>query len=464
LCRIDTGRYRHGVVRAGLGVIVTDVIRRVRRLASRIPLPGASRTTMIVALVVAVVATVAAFAIWSTRGGPTEPPLVITDSGSLVDGQRITGAVEVRADNVTIRNSQIESGGAVAVRLFPGYRGLVLEDTTVRCRSGKADGVGDGNFDASRVRVYGCKRPFVYSDVTPATIVDSFWNDHPYRPVATSGPENDPGRAGLAQAPTTAAAAPRGPKPSAPPLSSWPGQQTTGVPAGTALTPSGSLDLDTDGQVVSGLDITGCVDVRGRNVTIKKSRITCSRDTWAVRTFDGVTNLVLEDVEINGSGKNSAAVCCGNYTLRRVNVHDSIDGPRLGSNTSIVDSWIHDLTRVDGSHGDTLQTTGARGILVKHNRLEPYKTGTSDPNNAAIMVGSTTAPEVRDMVVEDNYCNGGNYTIGIRGDMTAVNVVFRRNWFGRNYRYGVIANWDQPGVTWEDSNVYLDNQLPVVSK
>lgn len=245
---------------------------------------------------------------------------------------------------------------------------------------------------------------------------------------------------------------------------SWPDEATTGVPAGTTLTKAESLDLTTDGEVVSGLDIEGCVDVHAKNVTIRQSRITCDRKTWAVRTFDTTSGLVIEDVEIDGSGVNSTAVCCDNYTLRRVDIHNVIDGPRLGNNVAVVDSWVHDLSRTDDSHNDALQTTGGTAIVVKHNRLEPFNPAAKDPLNACLMVGSTTGPEVRDLTFEDNFCNGGNYSIGIRDDLKAHNVVFRRNTYGRDFRYGVVAHPDAPGVTWEPTNIWADTRKPVLAK
>lgn len=251
--------------------------------------------------------------------------------------------------------------------------------------------------------------------------------------------------------------------PSAPAPTGWPGPDNTGVPAGTELTASGALTITDDGAVVSDLDITGCVDVRASDVTITRSRITCNRTAPAVRLDSGFTGLLLEDVEIDGQGATSVTICCGNYTIRRANIHSTEDGPRLGSNTVVEDSWIHGLIRQEGSHNDALQTTGAVNVTVRNNRLEAYNPATDDPFNAAIMIGSTAAPEeVRNLLFEGNYCNGGNYTIGIREDLNAVNIVFRRNTFGRDYRYGVVARWNHPGVSWDDSNVYADSDAPVV--
>jgi hypothetical protein len=128
-----------------------------------------------------------------------------------------------------------------------------------------------------------------------------------------------------------------------------------------------------------------------------------------------------------------------------------------------VDSWIHDLARVPSSHNDTLQTTGGSDIAVRHNRLEPYKPSTNDPFNACIMIGSTTADAVRNLIFDNNYCNGGNYSIGVRDDLIASNIVIRNNKFGRNYRYGIIARPNQTGILWDrPTNVWFDTGLPVV--
>ena len=233
------------------------------------------------------------------------------------------------------------------------------------------------------------------------------------------------------------------------------------MPSGTTLTRSGSLNLTRDGQVVSGLDIVGCVTVSAANVKIRNSRISCGGQ-YSIRTFNTARNLIVEDTEIDGQGRNEAAVCCGNYTLRRVEVRNVIDGPRLGGNVLVENSWIHHLKRRPGSHNDTLQTTGATNIVVRNNRLDAYNPDTRDPMNACLMIGSTTAPIVADLLYEGNHCNGGNFSIGVRADLNARDLVFRNNTFGRDHRYGVIQKPGQAGLRWDRaSNIYADNRQPV---
>src|SRR5574338_1080446 len=54
----------------------------------------------------------------------------------------------------------------------------------------------------------------------------------------------------------------------------WPGPETTGVPAGVALTDSPSITVRTDGTVIDAVDTHGgYIDVQAANVTIRNSRV-----------------------------------------------------------------------------------------------------------------------------------------------------------------------------------------------
>lgn len=405
--------------------------------------------------------------------GSGDESVTITKAGTVLEGRKINGYVHIKADDVTIRNTAVRYGGAHAIRIFEGVSGALIENTSIQCTEPQTNGLVFGNYTARKVRVTGCRFGFMHSPDAPATIIDSTWNGEPV--AAGDLPDEHEEPAGAEPGPTpdatpdgtpTSGAKPGGEatKTTAPNLAiptSFPGPDNTGVPAGTKLKASGSLKLAEDGAVVSGLDITGCVTVTARNVVIRKSRITCDSN-YSIRT-DGADNLLVEDVEIDGMGRNSAAVCCGEYTLRRVDISNVIDGPRLGSNVVVEDSWIHHLKRQPGSHNDTLQTTGASNIVVRGNSLEAYNPVTRDPFNACLMIGSTTGPVVENLLFEGNYCNGGNYSIGVRTDLNAVNIRLRANVFGRNYRYGVIARPTQRGITWDRAtNLFVDTRRPVV--
>ncbi len=221
------------------------------------------------------------------------------------------------------------------------------------------------------------------------------------------------------------------------------GAASTGVPAGTRLAPSGSISITQDGAVVEGLDIDGCVQVRAKDVTIRSSRIRCAsaEGQVAVAIADSGDRLTVEDVEIDGRG--STAVCVGysRYTLRRVNVHGCADGARFGHRVLIENSWIHDLVRIRTLHSDAVQTTSATDVVVRGNTLDANNTSRGDYNNAAIMLGSETGGrKVERVLIEDNHLDGGNYTLNVRADITATDLVIRNNTFGTTSRYGQVLS------------------------
>ncbi len=231
-----------------------------------------------------------------------------------------------------------------------------------------------------------------------------------------------------------------------------------GVPDGVRLTPSLGLDVREEGAVLEGLDVDGCVRVLADDVTILNSRIRCDdrERKLVVEVGDDVHGLVVESSEISGEGVVEVGVGWGDYTLRHVDIHSVNDGARFGHRVTIEDSWIHDMTRQGDLHADALQTTSASGVVIRRNVLDPTDTETGDYNNAGLMLGSETGTKrVRDVVVEDNAFDGGNYSLNIRGDITAEGVVIRDNTFGSSARYGPVIAPDSvrlgPGNTEEAS-------------
>ncbi|WP_158274511.1 right-handed parallel beta-helix repeat-containing protein [Cellulomonas sp. WB94] len=216
--------------------------------------------------------------------------------------------------------------------------------------------------------------------------------------------------------------------------------------------------MSKDGAVIDGLDIAGTVTVTADDVVIRNTRI---RNTghYPVRLL-GAANLLIEDSEIDGQGKGDAAVAFNHYTLRRVNIHDVVDGPRIaGDDVTIEDSYVHALVGVNGSHTDALQIVGGRRIVVRGNNLQAYDDQTGQ-SNAAVMLGEEDSP-VRDCLIEDNLLNGGNYTVNAGGGGTrGAQCVFRDNRFGRDARYGARANLG-PAIVWDRSNAWLDSGRPI---
>ena len=90
-------------------------------------------------------------------------------------------------------------------------------------------------------------------------------------------------------------------------MTSYPDATNTGVPAGTSLQSSGGLTLSTPGQVVSGLDINGNVDIRASNVTLENCVINMTDPTlfWGVSVLGGLTGVTIKNCTIIGPGSSA---------------------------------------------------------------------------------------------------------------------------------------------------------------
>lgn len=85
----------------------------------------------------------------------------------------------------------------------------------------------------------------------------------------------------------------------------YPDPSNTGVPSGVPLRASGSLQITQQGAVVSGLQVTGSIQVLASNVTIENTRViqnqTCGPveacGNSAIEVRDGLTGVVIKNVE-----------------------------------------------------------------------------------------------------------------------------------------------------------------------
>ena len=235
----------------------------------------------------------------------------------------------------------------------------------------------------------------------------------------------------------------------------WPDAASTGVPAGTRLTRTGDVVVTEPGTVLSGLAM-GCLTVRAADVVVRRSRITCTDGRQLAVALSDAEGFVMEDSEIDGGdGGTENAVGWGGYTLRRVEVRGTQDGPRLGYDATVVDSWIHGLVRHDGVHTDALQSTSGERILVRHNTLDPRSAGDDDFLNSAVQLGTETGTKrLRDVVFEKNYVDGGTYSVNVKCSANIdSSVVFRDNRFGHGSRYGAVI---APGRLRLSGNTYVD--------
>lgn len=333
---------------------------------------------------------------------------------------------------------------------------------------------------------------------TPAITTSSTSTPSTTTPSTTSPPDTGIGDA--ARGPTEASTPLLNPS-----AHGWPDASNTGVGAGARLeVVQGTLDVRNadirlDDAVLasrpaSGSNVWGPVtlspdrtvidaaDIRGRlrqssalPVYVDRSRITApdhvTSAIYPVDTRDagvvdgGKATTYLTECTIH-AGRGDAASAGGWVSFERCDISGGEDMIQLGHSTRIVDSYLHDLERREGSHNDVFQMGGGIGAVVRHCTLlaarrvpdgqgVEFPDGWYDPMNAVLMIGNF-AGAVGDVVIEDSLLDGGNYTINDNWSTThpVDNLVVRGCRFGQHFRYGP-RDVQGPAWTWEN-NVWDD--------
>jgi hypothetical protein len=226
-------------------------------------------------------------------------------------------------------------------------------------------------------------------------------------------------------------------------LPGYPTAACTGVPAGwtPTTTINGDLVVTTPGTVIQDYLVTGTIDVRAADVTIRRTRVYGRIDNFLTNTVYG--HLLIEDSEVvNPPGQTYAttteySIGVANYTCRRCKIVGKVEGWRMGAASfagagPIVIEHSYALLLVSQEmcdtidpHGDGIQAYGSPFATIHHNtidqRSDPCPTGPifiPDDGNA----GAT---------VTDNVVAGGGWSVRLAADsFPAVtgNKVVDRTW------------------------------------
>lgn len=423
---------------------------------------------------------------------PYSGRLEVKEDGAVIDGLLVQGKIDIKADNVTIKNTIVESSDANSIRVYAGYEGTQLQNTQVYCEDG-ANGVVHGDYTADRVDLFDCRHDFLFSDDRPATITNSSIDGVAFstvvspvdpdetateepteepsvepapseepapEPVETQGPAPEPVETQEPAPEPTESEEPTqepAPEPSAPSFSGFPDASNTGVPAGVSLRSSGSLTITTPGTVIDGLDVNGSIDVQADNVTIRNSRVSTGSARYPIRVHPGVTGVLIEHVEVSNEGGDGKGIYfnSGSGTVRYSNIHSAEDGIFItADNVTVEYNYVHTLMRNAGAHPDAIQIRGGDNVTIRGNNLQAIhpQTGVS---NAAIQIGSLVGDTITNFRVTDNLMNGGRFTINGGGRGEVDSAVYSGNQFGRDHQYGVAGNIENS--VWDASNVYADN-------
>lgn len=272
----------------------------------------------------------------------------------------------------------------------------------------------------------------------PATLPVSDQSDPPTPPVAHTG--LFPGYADAAGSTSPSAGKSRTPSKSPSPSPSKvvvlrpggrPGTVNTGALPGAALsTVTGDQTYATANQVIENVDIHGSVRITARNVTLRNAVVRGNTACGGIIQITG--SATLQDVEI--APDHPAACVDGVWatgtTLSRVNIHGVATGVKAGSDTTVADSWIHDL---GPTPVDAVRTQGGRNVTLRHNVL----TAGAKANSAYQVTQEGGASSA--LKVDGNWLDGGNCTLNFAsrggGPTPMTGITVTNNRFGHNTRY-----------------------------
>jgi hypothetical protein len=291
-------------------------------------------------------------------------------------------------------------------------------------------------------------RGYVVADATSADVIFDSRTANLLPAATPPAAAGDPGSspapsAGPSAAPTPTSAPPAAPPAPPPARTGKPGPTNTGVPAGTNLTVhQGNLYISTPGTVIDSMEIRGFVRILAPNITIRNSKILGGTATYSIGLVMNVTpgaSVVIEDSEIYAAQPSSyiSGVMGGNFTLRRVNLHDVIDQTHIyGDNVRIESSWFHnnlhyanDPMHAGGpSHDDNIQIQKGTNIRIIGNTLEGAW-------NAGFII-TQDQDVVSDVQYLRNWADGGGCTVNIaeKGRGPIQGLIVNDNRFGTHTR------------------------------
>ena len=253
----------------------------------------------------------------------------------------------------------------------------------------------------------------------------------------------------------------------------YPSPDTTGVPAGTTLTPSGSITASTPGEVINGLAVSGTIDVSASNVTIEDTDVAnASSCCWGIRIESGVTGTVLKYDTIHGTDNQSGSLAFAVYNtgaiggLTEDHVYAyNVDRILQGSGT-LTNSFCLSNANISGEHYECVYD-GAGSVVINHDTLLETHSQTG-----ATWVGPDFG-DIDTYTVENSMLAGGGYTLygaatnsanpagGVLvGPVTITNNRFSRLYFPQGGYWGPEAYFDPSKTTWS-GNVWDDTKQSV---
>ena len=144
-------------------------------------------------------------------------------------------------------------------------------------------------------------------------------------------------------------------------------------------------------------------------------------------------SVLIQDVEVSPTAATACldGIWAENATLLRVNIHGTVDGVKASSNTTVQDSYIHDLHEFASdpnqgggeTHNDGVQTFGAgSNITLNHNNIV-----VSNTDNSTYQLTQDEGVAARNIKIQNNWLYGGGCTLNLSSKggsaVTAANAI-----------------------------------------
>jgi hypothetical protein len=247
-----------------------------------------------------------------------------------------------------------------------------------------------------------------------------------------------------------------------PPLPAYPDANCTGVLPGVTRTAMASTTITQNGAVIQNVDVSGRLTIDADNVVIKNIKLTTG-DYYGLMIYGN--NTTITDSTFIGTSENTQAAIAsvgGTFSATRVDISGTPDGITMGDNSSLTDSYIHDLGEYPSTHNDGINSDGHLNVMIIHNTIL-----NSIGQTSAATIGNQAGPASH-VTFRYNWVAGGGYTIygglggGVGNAITVDSNVFSRQFFPNVGFYGLAAYWDNAnGNTW--TNNKYDNGTAVPS-
>ncbi|MCA9349253.1 right-handed parallel beta-helix repeat-containing protein [Candidatus Saccharibacteria bacterium] len=243
----------------------------------------------------------------------------------------------------------------------------------------------------------------------------------------------------------------------------WPGPSNTGPSGNLTLYPNG-LTINSSGTY-SNLDVRGYININASNVTLRNFKLTNVNYSYtALRVDPGVTNIVLEDCEINPNFVTQFAIWgYDGITVRRCEIYKNGGAIQARQNVVFEENYCHDIDDVanDGDDWHTncvIAVNDSRGVSnwrIYHNSM---RLGT--PGGLKYLSGVINTLLAANNTIENNLIANGAFSMYLfdtrSANVTPTNTVVKNNRFSivDSPHVGIYGIW-YPGQGWSSYSQHV---------